>query len=96
MVHVFVTDYSSNMFLGDHFAAPELSDRAMKIELTGTSDCLAELMKPGSFWFLRNCKVNGGSNSILEGRLCEKKGVRQLNVSDSSHEVHLKALLRYT
>lgn len=67
----------------------------MKVELTGNAVSLVEAMTPGSFWFLRNYRVKGSSSGILEGRLYEKRGVRQLKVSDLSHEIHLKALLRY-
>ncbi|KAF8969864.1 hypothetical protein BDZ97DRAFT_1793052 [Flammula alnicola] len=91
---LYVTDYTRNdqmTAVQANWCPASLSELVLQLEMWDTAAEIAQNMRPGQFYFIKNARMKHNSSGYLEGKVAQDKIARL--AEDDTTNVHLKALL---
>lgn len=92
---VYVTDYTRNdqtAGVQSHWCPTSLSEFVLQMEMWDDAAEVAQTMREGEYYHIKNARMLANPNGYLEGKVVQSKIV-QLEETDAETDIHLRSLL---
>ena len=90
-----MTDYTSNDQMAgvqSNWCPSSLSEFVLQMEMWDDAAQVAQTMKEGEYYLIKNARMRANHDGYLEGKVTQSK-IYQLEETDAEKNVHLRSLL---
>jgi ssDNA-binding domain of telomere protection protein len=94
---LYVTDYTHNgqvRGVQSNWCPNSLSDYVLQMEMWDDAAEIAQTMREGNYYLIKNARMRNSSAGYLEGKVVQPK-IIQLEEEDAQRNSHLQALLEF-
>ena len=94
---LYVTDYTHNgqmRSVQSNWCPNSLSDYVLQMEMWDDAAAIAQTMREGNYYLIKNARMRNNSAGYLEGKVAQSK-IIQLKEEDGQRNSHLQTLLEF-